>query len=239
MLRQVFRNIGERSHAFISDTMRTTYNKAVRAQKRDLFTMMAKHNNKIKDNNNNNNNSMDKNICRVLEIGAGSGANLEFIPEDMEVSLVALEPNHFCRPYLEENLRRYKHVRLDHYSTCGAESMKDIASESVDCAVSTLVLCSVLDQKKVLDEIYRVLKPGACFYFMEHVVAPKGSIMNTFQQFLNPLNRVLFDGCNVTREIMPCIQGSSFKEVNYERFNARLEYACAMFRPHITGYAVK
>lgn len=217
--------IGQRSHAFISSSMRETYNASVRTQKQDLFNKMAQHRQFKKS--------------RVLEIGTGSGANLEFIPNQMEVSLIALEPNRFCKAYLEENLTKHQHVNLEHYSTCAAEAMKDIVSNSVDCAVSTLVLCSVIDQDMVLKEIYRVLKPGGQFYFMEHVEASDGTIMNKIQKFLNPLNRILLDGCNVTRETISCVQNMPFREVHYERFNAKLEYVCAMFRPHITGFAVK
>lgn len=216
---------GQQSHAFISSSMREIYNASVRTQKQDLFNTMARHRHFRKS--------------RVLEIGTGSGANLEFIPEKMEVSLVAVEPNRFCKAYLEENLRRHRHVKLDHYSTCAAESMKDIPSNSVDCAISTLVLCSVIDQDMVLKEIHRVLKPGGNFYFMEHVGASDGTVMYKIQRFLNPLNRIFFDGCNVTRETISCVQSASFREVHYERFNAKLEYVCAMFRPHVTGFAVK
>ena len=219
------KKFGQQSHAFISSSMREAYNASVRTQKETLFRKMARHKQFKK--------------CRVLEIGIGCGANLEFIPQQMEVSLVALEPNRFCRAYLEQNLSRHKNVKLDHYSTCAAESMKDIPSNSVDCAVSTLVLCSVNDQDLVLKEINRVLKPGAQFYFMEHVVAPRGTVMNIIQRFLNPLNRILFDGCNVNRETVPCLQSAAFREVHYEQFNAKLDYVCAMFRPHVTGYAVK
>ena len=39
----------------------------------------------------------------------------------------------------------------------------------VDAVVCTLVLCSVDDEKKLVQDIYDILKPGGQFFFLEHV----------------------------------------------------------------------
>jgi ubiquinone/menaquinone biosynthesis C-methylase UbiE len=47
-----------------------------------------------------------------------------------------------------------------------------LASETIDAAVSTLVLCSVKDINATLGEIYRLLRPGGHLVLIEHVRAP-------------------------------------------------------------------
>jgi len=48
---------------------------------------------------------------------------------------------------------------LEKYILNGAEDLSDVPNDSVDVVVSTLVLCSVKNMKKVLQEVHRVLIP--------------------------------------------------------------------------------
>ena len=43
-----------------------------------------------------------------------------------------------------------------------------MADNTFDHVVSTWTLCSIPDIQQALSEIYRVLKPGEKFYFIEH-----------------------------------------------------------------------
>ena len=40
--------------------------------------------------------------------------------------------------------------------------------ETFDCVVSTWTLCSIADVGRALGEVYRVLRPGGRFFFLEH-----------------------------------------------------------------------
>ena len=93
----------------------------------------------------------------ILEIGAGTGANFEFLPEGC--SIIALEPNPHMETYLVENAKRFPHVQLKEIVSGYAENMEGIADNSVEAVLCTLTLCSVTDMEAVLSEIKRVLKP--------------------------------------------------------------------------------
>lgn len=105
----------------------------------------------------------------VLEIGAGTGANFEFLPEGS--SIIALEPNPHMEPYLVENAEKFPHIQLKKIVPGFAENMEGIANESVEAVVCTLTLCSVLDMEAVLSEVKRVLKPVShdCRFLLNHV----------------------------------------------------------------------
>ena len=63
----------------------------------------------------------------------------------------------------------------------------NFADNSFDCAVSTLVLCSVDSPAAVLTEIVRVLKPAGRLFFMEHVLAKERPQLVKWQKLFQPL----------------------------------------------------
>ncbi|CAB3365550.1 Hypothetical predicted protein [Cloeon dipterum] len=99
----------------------------------------------------------NKGLIRILEIGCGNGANLQYFPKSAR--LVMVDRNEFYRPLLDENLKKFPHLHLEKMVYCSAEDMRQIASDSVDVVVSTIVLCSIDHVSAVLSEIKRVLAP--------------------------------------------------------------------------------
>lgn len=119
------------------------HNRAVRNRKEAMFALMKQSLNDVQGD--------------ILEIGAGTGANFEFLPEGS--SVIALDPNPHMVAYLVENAQRFPHVYLKKVVPGFAENMEGIADESVAAVVCTLTLCSVHDMQAALTEIKRVLKP--------------------------------------------------------------------------------
>lgn len=138
---------------------------------------------------------------RVLEIGPGTGANLEYYPE--ELLLTGLEPNPHMQQYLREKAGRLGR-QIDIIT--GAAEEIPLEDESMDGVVSTLVLCSVTDVQQALHEIKRVLKPGGTFLFIEHVAAPKHTFLRRIQRWIKPLWRRMADGCKPERETWKAIK---------------------------------
>ncbi len=167
---------------------------------------------------------------RVVEIGPGAGVNLHsFAPE---VEWVGIEPNPWLHSYLRQEAARLG--RAIEVRSGSAESL-DLPDASVDAVVSTLVLCSVPDPARVLQEALRVLKPGGRFVFLEHVAAPRGSGLRRLQRLLRPGWRVVADGCRPDRETWTAIERAGFRRVEIERFRGPIP----VIRPHIAGFAEK
>uniref|UniRef100_H0X0N1 Methyltransferase like 7A n=1 Tax=Otolemur garnettii TaxID=30611 RepID=H0X0N1_OTOGA len=82
-----------------------------------------------------------------------------------------------------------------------------------------------------------VLKPGGAFYFLEHVAAERSTWNSFWQQVLDPLWYLLFDGCNLTRESWKTLERASFSKLKLQHIQAPLSWK--LVRPHIYGYAVK
>jgi ubiquinone/menaquinone biosynthesis C-methylase UbiE len=167
---------------------------------------------------------------RVLEIGPGTGANLEYYPE--ELLLTGLEPNPHMQQYLREKAGRLGR-QIDIIT--GAAEEIPLEDESMDGVVSTLVLCSVTDVQQALHEIKRVLKPGGTFLFIEHVAAPKHTFLRRIQRWIKPLWRRMADGCKPERETWKAIKKAGFDEVEVEHFRLSLP----VVGTHIMGRAMK
>jgi SAM-dependent methyltransferase len=166
----------------------------------------------------------------VLEIGPGAGPNLIYYPKDCR--WIGVEPNRFMHRYLQEAAER-AHLRIE-IRTLMAEQLP-AENGSVDAVVSTLVLCSVHEPAKVLQEIRRVLRPGGRFVFLEHIPAPAGTRLRTVQRWIRPVWRRIADGCQPDRETGRAIEQAGFARVQFDSFRLPL----GPVSTQIAGHAIK
>lgn len=166
----------------------------------------------------------------ILEIGAGAGINFMYYPPGTRV--LAVEPNRFMHAKLRERARQHNiGLRILPVS---AESIP-IPNGMIDHVVSTLVLCSVNNPAKVLDEVQRVLKDKGTFHFVEHVRSD--GIAGNFQSALHWPWRIVFDGCRLNRDTESIIRKSGFEWTVVSRCQLGPRYL--PIRQHILGRAVK
>jgi SAM-dependent methyltransferase len=104
---------------------------------------------------------------RVLELGAGTGLNFAHYPSAV-TELVAAEPE----PYMRERAERAAREAPIPVTVVDwpAEAL-DAPDASFDVGVACLVLCCVHDQRRALDELFRVIRPGGELRYYEHVRA--------------------------------------------------------------------
>jgi ubiquinone/menaquinone biosynthesis C-methylase UbiE len=164
----------------------------------------------------------------ALEIGGGTGANL---PHYRNVErLVVTEPDPFMREKLRPKLAQAR-VPVE-VSDAGAQALP-FPDGSFDAVVSTLVLCTVPDQREALAEIRRVLRPGGRLLFIEHVRGA-GNIAR-WQDRIEPLWRRLLAGCHPNRDTVTAIEAVGFRVAALERFEPPVPLAG--FTPHVQGTA--
>ncbi len=168
----------------------------------------------------------------VVELGPGTGVNMRYYAPGTTV--IGIEPN----PSMHGRLRRRaaEHgVNLEIRSLRG-ESI-DVADERVDGVVGTLVLCGVDDPSLVLQEVLRVLRPGATYFFLEHVVAPEGTMTRNVQRAVRRPHHWLFNGCNVDRDTTSLLRAAGFGAVHVDE---RDDGVSGLYvRHHIVGTAIK
>jgi ubiquinone/menaquinone biosynthesis C-methylase UbiE len=86
-----------------------------------------------------------------------------------------------------------------------------------DCAVSTFTLCSIGDVAQALREVYRVLKSGGKFLFLEHGLSPEPGVQK-WQRRLNGLQMRLAGGCHLNRDMRSLVSAQPFASVQMDEF---------------------
>jgi ubiquinone/menaquinone biosynthesis C-methylase UbiE len=173
----------------------------------------------------------------VLEIGAGTGANLAWFPAGSAgepLAWTGLDPN----PWMTVRARQRAaelHVPAS-FLTAPAEAIPAEAG-TFDAVVCTLVLCSVGEPARVLAEVRRVLRPGGRFVFLEHVAAPVGTTRRVWQDRVAPAWRWLADGCNPNRETEATIAAAGFAGLDVDRFE--VPFPGGLISPQIAGVATR
>jgi ubiquinone/menaquinone biosynthesis C-methylase UbiE len=172
---------------------------------------------------------------RVLELGAGTGHNLEHYT-DAVTELVLAEP--------DPNMARILRERLERDGTAaGHPSVIEAAAEelpfddgSFDAVVATLVLCTVENPVRAVSEARRVLVEGGRFLYLEHVRSARPGLAR-WQDWLERPWGWVSGGCHPNRATDQLLAGAGFWIDSLER--DRLPKAPPLVRPVIRGIAVR
>jgi ubiquinone/menaquinone biosynthesis C-methylase UbiE len=152
----------------------------------------------------------------ILEIGFGTGQNLGFYPSHVrKISTVDINPGMSklaMQRASQHNIQVIPHVLK--------KDRLPFENNSFDTVVSTWTLCSVGHIDPALKEVFRVLKPGGKFLFLEHGLSSDMSVQ-LFQHFLTPVWFILAGGCHLNRNMYKLLQDSDLMVSDIQRFYIR------------------
>jgi ubiquinone/menaquinone biosynthesis C-methylase UbiE len=166
---------------------------------------------------------------RCLEVGTGTGLNLDRWPQGVE--LVLSEPD----PHMVARLRRKLAGagRTAEVVEAPAERLP-FPDEHFDTVAMTYVLCTVPDSAAALREVARVLKPGGRFLFLEHVRSQEPRLAR-WQDRLHGAWYLFANGCHCNRETLREIEASALQLEQAER--GEIPAAVPLVRPMLVGSA--
>ncbi len=144
---------------------------------------------------------------RVLELGAGGGANLGFYDRAKVDSVTGVDPSAELIALAKERMAPGD-ADFFHVENGIAEALP-FADASFDTVLSTFTLCSVQDQAQALKEARRVLKPGGRLLFLEHGVSPDAA-PRKWQHRVEPVWKHIAGGCHLTRPVTQAVLDAGF-----------------------------
>jgi SAM-dependent methyltransferase len=167
---------------------------------------------------------------RCLEIGAGTGVNLELWPDGIE-ALVLTEPDRHMAGHLRQ--RAESSERPVEIVEAPGERLP-FEDASFDTVAMTLVLCTAPDPPAVLGEVRRVLTPGGRVLFLEHVRSQDPRRARWQDRLHGPWYAFGY-GCNCNRDTLATINASGLRVEQVD--HGEMPQAPSIVRPMIVGVA--
>ncbi|WP_205699355.1 class I SAM-dependent methyltransferase [Conexibacter sp. SYSU D00693] len=144
----------------------------------------------------------------VVELGAGTGLNLEHYDRTAVGRLVLTEPDPHMAKRLRERVGGDPAIEV---VEAGAERLP-LEDDSVDTVVATLVLCTIPDPEAALREAARVLRPGGRLLALEHVRSEDAGLAKWQDRLERPWGWVA-GGCHPNRNTRATLEASPLRLV--------------------------
>ena len=141
---------------------------------------------------------------KVLEVGVGTGKNMPFYPEDVDITAIDLTPG-----MLDRARKRAAKLGVAVDLRLGDVQNLEFPDGTFDEIVESFVFCSVPNPLLGLEELTRVVKPGGRVFMLEHVRAAKPAL----GILMDALNPVVFrmTGANINRRTVENVNRSGLQ----------------------------
>lgn len=149
---------------------------------------------------------------KTLEVGIGTGKNIPFYPENVELTGIDFSPKmvEITSNKLKKHPRpKTRIIQMD------AEEMK-FDDNTFDTVVTSCVFCSVPHAVEGLKEIKRVCRKGGKVLMLEHVRSENKTV-GKFMDFINPIPLYIY-GANINRRTYENLLKAGFEpdQINVE-----------------------
>lgn len=146
---------------------------------------------------------------KVLDVGVGTGKNLPYYPEGIELTGIDISPK-----MLDKARKRAEMLGVDvDLEVMDVEELR-FPDSTFDFIVVTFVFCSVTDPIKGLRELARVLKDDGTIVMLEHVRS-ENHVLGKLMDWFNPVARWLF-GPNINRKTVANVEAAGLEVVSVE-----------------------
>ncbi len=162
----------------------------------------------------------------ILDVGSGTGVNFEHF--NSKANVIAVEPSSFMLEKSKAKLPAKANITTYNLSVTDEAVDSILAKHSLDYIVCTLVLCTVSDQNLALRKFKSWLKPTGKLIILEHIHAQKNP-NRLLQNIVNPVWRVIGDGCNLNRDTDVLIKEAGFKLESEYYFKRSLRFYQGIF----------
>lgn len=173
---------------------------------------------------------------RILEVGAGTGANFKFYPNGC--TIISLELNPILEKHAARIKRDYPHLTIEKSIIGNIENVQGIISDSsFDIVVATHVLCCVKNKEAALKEIHRILRPGGKLLINDMVYFNENDapIKRLVQKLWSPIHRFITLGCTAgAMDLQSLLSKMGFDTSQLETLEASsapIPYARSLFGP--------
>lgn len=163
---------------------------------------------------------------KILDVGSGTGVNFEHFHASAEV--ISIEPSKYMMEKAKVKLPAEKSIKLFNLGINDSELEYMIEDNSLDYVICTLVLCTIPDYELALQKIYKWLKPTGKLIILEHIHAEKKH-RKIIQNIINPVWKIVGDGCNLNRNTDEMILKIGFKPDKEEYFKRTLRFYSGIF----------
>ena len=171
---------------------------------------------------------------RVLEIGAGHGANFPYYPATVD-AVIALEPEPRLRTLAARAAAR---TPVSVHLVAGRAEQLPFPDGAFDGVVASLVLCSLPDVSRALREAGRVLAPGGRLYFLEHVRSEQRGFAR-MQRALDLVWPMQGGGCHLARRTEAAISQAGFEIEHARHFEFLIRGRRTPSSPCVIGTATR
>ena len=143
---------------------------------------------------------------KILEVGAGTGKNFEYYPDDSEVTAIDFSSKMV-------KIAKKKAAGLPNISRVLEMDVENMSFDdnTFDTVITSCVFCSVPHPIIGLKEIRRVCKRGGKILMLEHVKSKK-PIIAPLMDIINPIPLHIY-GANINRDTVENLHKAGFHNI--------------------------